>query len=160
MKKILVNPDRCTGCMMCAMACSQKKTDAFNPARSRVRIVNWEERGRIIPILCQHCEEPVCVPTCPVGAMSKEPGSGVVEIDRKACIDCSVCRKVCPFGAPSLDPGDGQVVLCDLCGGTPECVAVCSTGALEFADLEENRIADRRRGMGEIRKAVLDLEKE
>ena len=36
MKIIAVNPDKCTGCRLCELACSLKNTGEFNPARQRM----------------------------------------------------------------------------------------------------------------------------
>ena len=158
-KTILIDYDKCTGCLMCAMACSFNKTSTFNPARARIGIVNWEEKALIVPIMCQHCEEPVCVACCPVDAMSKDEETGLVEIDRQACINCKICRQVCPFGGPSLDPIAREVVLCDYCGGNPACVAVCSSDALQYVTADRGTVMRRRQAMGEIRTSIVALAK-
>ena len=157
-RKIFVHSERCTGCMICMMACCFRKSNTFNPARSRIRIINWEEKGAIVPILCQHCEEPVCLPCCPVEAISKDVETGLVEINRDICINCNMCRKACPFGGPSLDPVAEEVVICDLCKGDPACVSTCPTAALEYTEVDSSSLVNRRKGMGEIRKTVLKLE--
>jgi carbon-monoxide dehydrogenase iron sulfur subunit len=154
---ILINYKKCTGCMICAIACSFKKTNTFNPARSRIKVVSQEEKGMSIPILCQHCEEPVCMACCPADAMSKDGKTGLVEIDRKVCINCKICRKVCPFGGPSLDANEKEVVICDHCGGSPVCVSACPNETLKYAEADGNHIMERRRGMGEIRKFIVNL---
>ena len=156
---IVIDNNKCTGCSICALACSFDKTNTFNPARSRIRIVNWEEQGKIVPIMCQHCEEPVCVACCPVDAMSRNEETGIVEIDRQTCIDCNICRKICPFGGPSLDPISGEVVLCDYCGGNPACVAVCSSDALQYVTADRGTVMRRRQAMGEIRTSIVALAK-
>ena len=38
----------------------------------------------------------------------------------------------CPFGAILYDPDNRRVIKCDLCGGDPQCVRFCPTGALQF----------------------------
>ena len=42
----------------------------------------------------------------------------------------------CPFAGLAFSREDGIVVNCDLCGGEPECVAVCPAGALELAEVD------------------------
>ena len=45
MRSILfVDPEKCTGCEICVLYCSFEKTETFNPTRSRVNIIRWEER--------------------------------------------------------------------------------------------------------------------
>jgi NADPH-dependent glutamate synthase beta subunit-like oxidoreductase len=39
---------------------------------------------------CQHCREPNCVVSCPEGAIYKDPGSGIVLIDKETCNGCNV----------------------------------------------------------------------
>jgi Fe-S-cluster-containing dehydrogenase component len=156
-KTILINHNECTGCMMCAMACSLEKTNIFNPASSRIRIANWEEKGVIVPIMCQHCAEPVCMPCCPVDAISKNPKTELVEIDSETCTNCKICRKVCPYGGPSFDCIRKQVVMCDHCGGHPACVDVCPTEALHYCEVDRHNEVIRFRGMGQIRKSIVDL---
>ena len=44
--------------------------------------------------------------------------------------------EVCPFSAAALDE-DGLSMICDLCDGNPECVAVCPVQAIEYQDITE-----------------------
>ncbi len=152
---LLIDGDKCTGCSMCVLACSFTKTNSFNPARSRIRLINQEEEGEIVPVLCQQCEEPVCMACCPVDAISRNDGTGLVEIDRQACINCRICREVCPFGGPSFDPVSKEVVICDRCGGNPACVEVCPTGALQYVTADRKGTTAKLRVMGEARKSIV-----
>lgn len=157
-KKIVIDTDKCTGCYMCGQACSLVKTGTFNPAAARIRVVDWEESGVTVPVVCQHCKEPVCLPACPEGAISKDSQTGVVHIDKDLCVNCAVCRQVCPYAGPVYSFSEGQVVLCDHCGGDPVCVNVCPTGALQYRELndaEEERLA----GIGEVRKTLIKKER-
>ena len=158
-KTILIDFDKCTGCMMCTMACSLAKTESFNPARSRIGIVNWETNGLIVPVMCQHCEEPVCMFSCPVDAISKDENNGLVRIDRQTCINCKICRQVCPYGGPSWDPIAREVVLCDHCEGKPACVDVCPCDVLKYVEVDKDNVSIRLRGMTEIRKSIIALDK-
>ncbi len=103
-KRILVEPDLCTGCMICAQVCSLTKTRTCNPARARVRIVDCERTGVTVPVVCQDCAEPVCLFCCPPAAIRQDPASGLVSIDRESCTNCRICMRVCPFGGPTLGP--------------------------------------------------------
>lgn len=156
-KHILVKADLCTGCMICAQVCSLTKTKTINPARSRVRIIDWERNGLTVPVVCQDCVEPLCVPCCPVGAVQQDQESGLVRIDTGLCTNCRMCMQACPYGGPILDPVERQVHLCDHCGGRPACVSNCPTGALVYSELDEECRAVRQRGLGEIRRSLIRL---
>jgi carbon-monoxide dehydrogenase iron sulfur subunit len=158
-KTIIIDHDRCTGCLICAQACSLVKTGTFNPSASRIRIVDWEESGITNPLVCQHCAEPVCLPACPEGAISKDPESGLVRIDPEACVDCSVCRRVCPYAGPVYSPVEQRVVLCDHCGGEPTCVGVCPTDALQYLEYVPGDLGARLRAMAVVRSAVTKKER-
>ena len=154
-KKIILDHTICTGCYMCGQVCSLVKTGAFNPAASRIRVVDWEDTGVNVPILCQHCVEPVCLPSCPEGAISLDPETGIVAIDHDLCSNCSVCREVCPYSGPVFSEPEKRVVLCDHCGGEPSCVIVCPTGALTYQEYEAGLPEQRLAGMEEIRETVI-----
>ena len=51
------------------------------------------------------CDNPPCVPVCPVKATWKRP-DGVVVIDYNACIGCRYCITACPYQARTFDFGE------------------------------------------------------
>ena len=59
-------------------------------------------------------------------ALSSDPNTGAVIVDREKCISCGACIKACPGTVPYLHPGDNKATICDLCGGEPACVDVCT----------------------------------
>lgn len=73
-----------------------------------------------------------------------------------------MCMVSCPFGAISYDGDRKSVVKCELCGGDPQCVRFCPTGALKFVAKEvahlpkKDRFAKKliRNRMKEAREAV------
>ncbi len=156
-KKIVVHSDRCTGCMLCAMACSLVKVGACNPVSSRIRIAEWRGKEFIVPVLCQNCEEPVCMPCCVVDAISRNEETGAVEINMSLCNNCKMCIKVCPYGGPAFDPVAKQVVMCDHCGGQPVCVEVCAREALAYVDVDEKGVKASLKGMADMRRSMVNL---
>jgi len=100
---------KCIGCSACTIACvAENKL----PPGVVYRPVIEEEIGeyphvsrRFIPRPCMQCENPPCVPVCPVKATYKRP-DGIVEIDYKACIGCRYCIPACPYGARTADFGE------------------------------------------------------
>ncbi|MFC2019595.1 4Fe-4S dicluster domain-containing protein [Chloroflexota bacterium] len=151
MSKILfIDFEKCTGCRICEMYCSFTKTKTCNPARSRVRVIKWEEEGINVPTVCQECEDAPCKMVCPVNAISRDQESGLVSIDQETCISCKMCLLVCPFGAISMDPVDGKVFKCDLCDGDPWCARTCPTEAIRYISADKASLAKKREGMEKV----------
>ncbi len=162
MRKILfVDYAKCTGCQLCVLHCSFRRTQTFNPTRSAIRIVKEEEKGLCIPVMCQHCEEPVCAMVCQRKAISRDKDTGVVAIEGDKCIKgCAVCMKACPFGAPAFDPVSGKVFECDLCGGDPECAKICPMQVIQYLDADHGSgLSRKRHGMKTVTPMRLILAK-
>jgi len=77
-KIIVVNPDKCTGCRLCELACSLKNAGEFNPTRARIHVIDYDEMFCNIAYSSEeklaekweHCDgEPECVLFCPTGAL-------------------------------------------------------------------------------------------
>jgi carbon-monoxide dehydrogenase iron sulfur subunit len=155
-KRIAIYPERCTGCRLCELSCSFKKTGIINPGYSRVRVSIFGEEAAFIPILCSQCEDAWCLKVCPSGAISRDAGDKVVRVDPERCVGCRMCTMACPFGTITYDSPLGKAVKCDECDGHPECVDFCPTGALNY---EEESVAPRWKRM-EIAKKLLSASKE
>ncbi|MDY6865842.1 MAG: 4Fe-4S dicluster domain-containing protein, partial [Halobacteriota archaeon] len=100
---IELNPERCTGCRSCELACSEEKDGVFNPKKSRIHII--ELNGEIESKKCELCK------TCPVyipiesddGEMQRKaiymPPPGAIPyvptIDRDNCVICGCCDWIC-----------------------------------------------------------------
>ena len=73
---------------------------------------------------------------CPAGALQIESDpkqdARMVTVDQTRCVGCKMCTLSCPFGC--IVVSDNHAEKCDLCGGNPQCVTVCRTGALQFVD--------------------------
>ena len=81
-KSLLIDPAKCTSCLQCEMACSYEHTGAFNPARSRIKIYEFEHGRYAIPFTCTQCEEAWCLHACPVEAITLVSRADFVEPPR------------------------------------------------------------------------------
>jgi len=136
-KVLVVDYEKCTGCRECELACSIMHAGVSNPARSRIKIIKWEQEGRYVPMSCQQCESAPCQAICPVKAIYRDESLNRVMIDYDTCIGCRMCVAICPFGAMSFDNLSKQVIKCDLCDGDPQCVRFCETQAVTYVDASE-----------------------
>ncbi|MBW1841740.1 MAG: FAD-dependent oxidoreductase [Deltaproteobacteria bacterium] len=98
---LMIDLNRCIGCRTCIVACRNYNeiidhaTDMPNEmpyylrVESRIKgtfpdiaVDTW-----VVP--CQQCGTPNCVDACPEGAISKDPQTGVVRIDKDTCNGCN-----------------------------------------------------------------------
>lgn len=106
---MVIDLARCVGCSACTIAC---KAENHLPPGVVYRPVIEEEVGeypnvsrRWLPRPCMQCDDPPCVPVCPVAATWKRE-DGIVVIDYNACIGCRYCMTACPYGARYFDFGE------------------------------------------------------
>jgi len=136
-KVIFADPEKCTGCRICEMACTLEQDGFFAPYNSRISIVKEEKQGINIPIVCQQCTDAPCAEVCPLNLYDRNPETGALEIRDEACIGCKACILACPYGA-NLSHVESKVsIKCDLCGGDPTCVEFCPTDALQYVRVDE-----------------------
>lgn len=146
---------RCIGCHACTVAC--KAENNTYPQQSPLivkngkavavnyRFVFYMESGfypnpqRVfVSMSCNHCENPACIKSCPVGAITKRSKDGIVLIDDDKCIGCKYCIWACPYSAPQFNPITNKVEKCTFCvqridtGLEPACVTTCVGRALNF----------------------------
>lgn len=166
MKTVVVDPERCIGCLQCEFACAVEHStmrDALlalveqPPPRRRVHVQAGPRVGTSFPNKCRHCDPAPCQLVCPTGAIYRDRDHDAVLIDLSRCIACAMCAMVCPFDVIGYhamgDRSAGRTVAikCDACidrlraGQVPACAEVCKTGALTFADPNDVAIAGRRR---------------
>jgi molybdopterin-containing oxidoreductase family iron-sulfur binding subunit len=177
---IAIDVRRCLaaeGCRACIDACHRAhNVPAIGDARHEVKWI-WKERferafavderdsipvavrGGLVPVFCNHCDNPPCVRVCPTQATWAR-SDGIVTIDAHRCIGCRYCVAACPYGSRSfnwLDPQPflsrplsrypartrGVVEKCNLCeerlgeGRRPACVEACPEHAMVFGDLRD-----------------------
>lgn len=115
---------RCSGCRLCEIACSIKHEGRIWPEASRVRVFMLVP-GVEVPHLCAQCSDYPCIEVCPVSALSAHEETGAVIVDNEKCTACGLCIDACPGMIPHLHPSQKHIVICDLCGGDPECAKIC-----------------------------------
>ena len=98
-KSLLIDPEKCTSCLQCELACSFENEGIFNPAKSRIKIFEFEHGLRSIPYTCTQCEEAWCLHACPVEAININLVTGAKEIDNALCGGDPQCAEACPTGA-------------------------------------------------------------
>ncbi len=157
----------CIACSACAMAC--KVENGTPPEVFWCRVLEKEEgkyptaRRIMIPVLCNHCQDPPCLRACPTGATTRRE-DGIVEVNYDVCAGCKACMTACPYEArflvgelkgyfgDNLTPFEevayrkhrkGVVEKCTFCahrlreGLPPACVQVCPTSCRHFGDLDD-----------------------
>ena len=164
---MVIDLKRCIGCYACQLSC--KAEHGSPPGVFRARVVK-QEIGHYptvslisLPVLCNHCEDPPCVDSCPTGASFVWEDTGTVDIDADKCVGCRTCMMACPYsnryfveernyyeqGATRFEQHHaernqpGVVTKCNFCrdrvlaGKLPACVANCPTVARYFGDLDD-----------------------
>lgn len=135
-KTFFIRAEFCTGCGLCQLACSMVKEKEPNPARARVSIERLVMDGLMLPHICLNCKKPPCIEACRRKAITKDARTGWVTIDEEKCNNCTLCIPACPYQAIVLTP-EKDVLLCDVCGGSPKCVEMCPTDAIQFVSRTE-----------------------
>jgi Fe-S-cluster-containing hydrogenase component 2 len=120
----------CSGCKLCELYCSLQHNGAFNPRRSRIKVVELAT-GVDIPVTCQQCQDPACRAACEFEAMEFDEKLKIVTVNEQKCTACQACVGACPYGIISIDPATKKAIKCDLCAGEePACVSICPSNVL------------------------------
>ena len=97
-KSLKLDPNKCTGCLQCEMACAYQHHKTFNTGKSRIKIFSFEREGRKVPYTCTQCDEAWCLHACPVEAIVRDARTGAKVVLEDRCVGCKVCTIACPFG--------------------------------------------------------------
>jgi Fe-S-cluster-containing dehydrogenase component len=70
--KILIDLDKCTGCLNCQLICSFTYHDIFNPALARIKIERTvdDEKGASFTDECLQCS--ICADYCVYGTLTRQ----------------------------------------------------------------------------------------
>jgi len=142
---MVIDLRRCIGCQACTVSCSMENavpTNAHRTVVSTYEIPTDKGPGQaVLPRLCNHCENPPCIPVCPVEATYQQ-NDGAVVIDAEQCVGCGYCVQACPYDARFINEETGIADKCTFCvqrvgaGLLPACVETCVGGARNFGDLK------------------------
>ena len=113
---MVIDLDKCTGCMACSVACQEENNIPFREDETnKVRSITWMEiykldngkpypkhRQAYLPRLCLHCDSspyPPCTFVCPVNATQRNEETGLVNHIPVRCIGCRYCISACSYHA-------------------------------------------------------------
>jgi Fe-S-cluster-containing dehydrogenase component len=114
---MVIDQQKCIGCCSCNISCNTENNlppgVVYRPVL-RQEVGQYPNVARIFtPKPCMHCDNPPCVPVCPVKATWKRE-DGTVVVDYDVCIGCRNCLEACPYSARTADFGEFYGM------GTPE----------------------------------------
>jgi Fe-S-cluster-containing dehydrogenase component len=159
---MLIDLEKCIGCNACTMACIKENNlpEGITPNRVLKRRIGDGENAReyFMPLLCMHCENPVCANVCPVKATYKR-ADGIVVQDNTKCIGCKYCMQACPYRVRMFNKNSpitykkehhlgvhvgGTVIKCTFCQHRIDsgnlvtaCTQWCPTKARVFGNLND-----------------------
>lgn len=146
---IYMDLKRCIGCNACSLACKQENNvqvgQLWNQVYGGERGDYPSVKAQMLPLTCQHCEEPPCKEKCDsLGYRAiLQRSDGIVYIDDARCVGCQKCIPVCPYKAMFFNTEKLKVEKCHFCmhridaGLEPACVITCLAMAREYGDLDE-----------------------
>lgn len=144
---MLVDTRRCIACQACTMACAMENAlpeGQFRTSAATYTVTTSQGQTGLamVPRLCNQCEEPPCIPVCPVGASFKRK-DGVVLVDGDRCVGCGYCVQACPYDARFINHETNTADKCTFCahrleaGLLPACVESCVGEARIIGDLND-----------------------
>jgi len=149
MKVVFVELDRCIACLSCEHACLFQQAELKKGDSPNIFVNLDMDRRRIYTGTCLQCETALCMEVCPVSALTRDPETEAVVVDKEKCLGCGMCVTACPFGYMHLDESLRKATKCDLCGGNPKCVQMCMARALHFGSI--NSLAELKRKQTDLR---------
>jgi Fe-S-cluster-containing dehydrogenase component len=107
--RMVIDTRKCVGCHACTVACiAENKLPqgvVYRPVMEKTFGSYPNLATRFLPRPCMQCEEPPCVPVCPVTATFQRP-DGIIAVDYDKCIGCAYCVTACPYNARTRDFGE------------------------------------------------------
>ncbi len=152
----------CNGCKLCTTAC--QAAHFLHEDQTWIDVFTMRDasgKHYSMPRPCMMCEDPPCVPVCPVQA-NVRTADGLTLVDQSRCIGTRICMNACPYQAryfnwskprpaprqpfpqepawpvPQVEGTVGKCITCAAmlpAGKLPECVSRCPMGVLYLGDL-------------------------
>ncbi len=167
---MVIDLARCKNARKCVEACQEGHKLPKDHEWMKLYLLQDDEHTAKywFPRPCFHCDKPMCVSVCPVGATFKRQ-DGIVLVDNQRCIGCKFCMTGCPFSArvfnwkdPEVRLEEGQIYdpetnipavegtvgKCVFCADNlrrnelPRCVTACPMGVIFFGDLMEDTVTN------------------
>jgi Fe-S-cluster-containing dehydrogenase component len=183
---MLYDTTRCIGCKACVVGCQQANElqpdtrrdglhlmpdDLNGQTKNIIKLYAEGDRRSYVKNQCMHCADPACAAACMIGALRKDPVTGIVGYDAEYCVGCRYCQMACPFNVPKFEFSKAlpKIVKCELCrhrvqgaklekgadgfsrypkGHGPACCEVCPRSAVIYGQRDE-LLADARQRIAE-----------
>ncbi len=151
-KRIVIDVDKCNGCLGCEVICSafhaNPRYSSSNPARSRIRVIRDPLADIYVPVYAGEYTAAECA------------GRDKYMIDGKEYDECTFCRASCPSRDLFKEPDSGLPLKCDMCESDPSltepmCVQWCLADALTF-EVREEEVEDEEEATVEVLDAGLE----
>ena len=130
MRRIYTNHELCTGCRACTMACAISHFNIADESLGAIQILRDPMKGYEFQVVCRVCEEPECVAACMAVALTKDPESGQIKLDRDRCVGCWMCVSVCPHNAIVGEKKEIHAIDIELCEKCGICRSECKFDAI------------------------------
>lgn len=146
---MVIDMTKCIGCQSCTISCTienQSPVGQFRTVVNQYEVKTDTNEGvaqMMMPRLCNHCDEPPCVPVCPVQATYQHK-DGIVVVDSDRCVGCGYCVQACPYDARFINEETNTADKCTFCthrldaGLLPACVESCVGGARMIGDIKDD----------------------
>lgn len=166
---MVIDLAKCANAGKCTTACQEGHLLPKSHEYMKVFLMQDSEETAPywFPKPCFHCDNPLCVSVCPVGATYKRT-DGIVLVDTERCIGCKFCMTGCPYSARNFSwehheeyddsivynpetsvPGqEGTVSKCVFCADRlkenklPYCLEACPMGVIYFGDINEDAVTN------------------
>ncbi len=129
---MVIDTRRCVACHSCTVGCVME--NKLPPGVVYRPVIDTEVgtypnvTRKFLPRPCLQCDDPPCVPVCPVTATWKRE-DGITVIDYKVCIGCRYCITACPYQARTFDFGENWTG--SAAQGRPDALALGAAAAYE-----------------------------
>lgn len=134
--RVAFDEERCVWCRSCELICSLHHEGECAPSLSRIKVIPDLFSAEVEGFVCRQCHEPECVQACPVSAIRIDDAANIPIIIQDLCTACGLCSQACPYNEAGnvifFNPTINAYVKCDLCSGSPQCIGICPSEALQL----------------------------